>query len=116
MSGRRHAVKLYVSAQEHGRLLERAQGCDLPVSVYLRRLGTGYEPKSTLDAQAILSLIKVNADQGRLGGLLKLWLSARPGEGAAAFEVRDVLRRIEAAQLELRAIIKRLNETPGEPQ
>jgi hypothetical protein len=116
MRGRRHPVKLYVSAQEHSRLLQRARSCDLPVSVYLRRLGTGYEPKSTLDAQAILSLIKVNADQGRLGGLLKLWLSARPGEGAAAFEVRDVLRRIEAAQLELRAIIRRLNESSGELQ
>jgi hypothetical protein len=116
MRGRRHAVKLYVSAQEHGRLLQLAQGCDLPVSVYLRRLGTGYEPKSTLDAQAILSLVKVNADQGRLGGLLKLWLSERPGEGAAGFEVRQVLRRIEAGQIELRAIIKRLNESSGELQ
>jgi hypothetical protein len=116
MSGRRRPVKLYVSAEEHGRLLERAQSCDLPVSVYLRRLGTGYEPKSTPDAQAILSLIKVNADQGRLGGLLKLWLSERPGEGAARFEVRHVLRRIEAAQLELRAIIRRLSESSGEPQ
>ena len=116
MSERRHPVKLYVSAEEHRRLLQRAQSCDLPMSVYLRTLGMGYEPKSTMDAQAILSLIKVNADQGRLGGLLKLWLSERPGEGAAAFAVRQVLRRIEAAQIELRAMIKQLNETRGEPR
>jgi hypothetical protein len=77
-------VKLYVSAEEHGRLLQQAQSCDLTLSVYLRTLGMGYEPKSTMDAQAILSLIKVNADQRRLGGLLKLWLSERPGEGARA--------------------------------
>ena len=92
--------------------MERAKGCDLSVSAYLRQLGTRHELKSTLDAQAVLSLVKVNADQGRLGGLLKLWLSDRPGAGVAAFDVRRLLCEIEAAQGELRSLVKRLND-PG---
>ena len=31
--------------------------------------------KSILDQNSIADLAKVNADQGRLGGLLKLWLT-----------------------------------------
>jgi hypothetical protein len=33
--------------------------------------------KSILDQNSIADLAKVNADQGRLGGLLKLWLTNR---------------------------------------
>jgi hypothetical protein len=90
----RQAIKVYVSADERRRVAKRAAACDLSLSSYLRRLGVGQAPKSTIDAQAVLSLVKVNADQGRLGGLLKLWLSDRPGTGAPAFDVRRVLRDI----------------------
>lgn len=109
MHGRRHAIKIYVSSDEHDRLLSRAAGCDLPLSAYLRMVGTGYQPNSTMDAQTVLSLVRINADQGRLGGLLKLWLSEKPGVGASAFEVRQLLRKIEATQAELRAMVKRLD-------
>ncbi len=110
MADHRQAVKVYVSFEERERLLERARGCDLPLSAYLRRLGIGHQPRSTIDAQAVLSLLKLNADQGRLGGLLKLWLSERPGSGASAFDVRRLLGQIEATQLRLRALVRRLDE------
>ncbi len=110
MPDHRRAIKVYVSLEERERLIERARGCDLPLSAYLRRLGIGHQPKSTIDAQAVLLLLKVNADQGRLGGLLKLWLSERPGAGAPAFDVRRLLGQIEATQLRLRALVRRLDE------
>ena len=52
------------------------------MSVYLKTLGLGYEPKSLLDAERVGELLKACGDLGRLGGLLKLWLSERPGDGA----------------------------------
>jgi hypothetical protein len=52
--------------------------------------------------------VKVNADQGRLGGLLKLWLTERPGDGASTRDVRRVLQEIEATQAELRRLVQRL--------
>ena len=44
-------------------------------SAYLRALGLDMPVKSTLDQEAILELAKINGDLGRLGGLLKMWLT-----------------------------------------
>ena len=52
-----------------------AASCGLSVATYLRNVGLGYEVRSVLDHQLIHELAKINADQGRLGGLLKLWLT-----------------------------------------
>jgi len=41
----------------------------------LRRLGLGYELQSIVSQDAVIELSKINADLGRLGGLLKLWLT-----------------------------------------
>lgn len=101
-------LRLYVTPEERAQIETRAQGASLTVSSYLRTLGTGYAPKSTLDQDAILTLVKVHADQGRLGGLLKLWLSEKPGQGAPVFDVRRLLREIEAAQARLKEIVRRL--------
>jgi glycine cleavage system regulatory protein len=101
-------LKVVVSSADRAQIIERAKACDLSVSAYLRTLGTSFEPKSTLDAQAIQHLLKALADLGRLGGLLKLWLSERPGVGASTVDVRRLLRQIEAQQVQLKTIIERL--------
>ena len=36
-------------------------------------------------------LLKACGDLGRLGGLLKLWLTERPGQGAPETDVRHLL-------------------------
>jgi hypothetical protein len=101
-------LKVVVSTAERAAIIERAKACDLSVSAYLRTLGTGFEPKSTLDNQSISHLLKALADLGRLGGLLKLWLSERPGQGASTIDVRRLLRQIEAHQVQMKGIIERL--------
>jgi hypothetical protein len=47
----------------------------MSTSAYLRQVGLGMPIKSILDQNSIVDLAKVNADQGRLCGLLKLWLT-----------------------------------------
>ena len=47
----------------------------LSVAAYLRTLGLNHQPKTILDSKAVLEIAKVNGDLGRLGGLLKLWLT-----------------------------------------
>ena len=54
------------------------------------------------------TLLKVNADQGRLGGLFKLWLSGKSTPSAEALEIRKLLAAIEESQLKLKAAIGRL--------
>jgi hypothetical protein len=53
-------------------------------------------------------LVKVAGDQGRLGGLLKLWLVDQPGKGAPEIEVRRLLERLGDLQTTLAEIVGRL--------
>lgn len=102
-------IKVVASAAERTEIKRLAGAASLSTSAYLRTLGLAWLPKSTLDCQTVLALSKVIADQGRLGGLLKLWLSERPGVGAPTTDVRRLLREIEETQAELRGVIGKLS-------
>ncbi len=82
-----------------------AQNTKLSNSEFLRNLGQGYEPKSTFDKEAIHELAKIHANQGRLGGLLKLWLSEKKGEGAPVKSVRSLLQEIETLQFAMAKLV-----------
>jgi hypothetical protein len=68
----------------------------------------GHSPKSIFDQDAILALVKLHADQGRLGGLLKLWLSEKPGQGSSVRGVKGLLQQIEGLQRELKILVGNL--------
>ena len=106
---RKRPLKVFVSERERADIETRAAATGLSVSAYLRNLGLGFQPHSTLDQQAILALLKVNADQGRLGGLFKLWLSGQSAPPAETTEVRKLLTAIEECQLKLKALVGRLS-------
>lgn len=72
---KRKIISVRVELNEYEIIRLMASQCDLAPSTYLRNLGIGHEPKSHLDAQVTIELAKLNADLGRLGGLLKIWLS-----------------------------------------
>src|SRR5271157_2896911 len=107
---RNRHLKVVVSARERAEIETRAAATGLSVSAYLRNLGLGFQPHSTLDQEAVLALLKVNADQGRLGGLFKFWLS---GQSEPSGETRDILKlrvAIEDCQLKLKALIGQLSD------
>ena len=95
---RKRHLKVVVSARERAQIEERAKVAGLSVSAYLRTAGLGHPIRSVLDYDAVRDLAKVNGDQGRLGGLLKLWLVDRPGRGASEIDVRRLLERIGELQ------------------
>ena len=68
-------IKVWVTPSEKQAIDANAKACGMSMSAYLRQVGIGMPVKSILDHQCIADLAKVNADQGRLGGLLKLWLT-----------------------------------------
>ena len=105
---RQRPLKVFVNPEERLAIETKASAAGLSVSAYLRAAALGLKVDSALDQKAILGLLQVNADQGRLGGLLKLWLTARPGEGASTSEVRQLLQKIETVQIKLLALIDRL--------
>ena len=52
----------------------KASEAGLTIAEYLRNLGLGYTVSSVIDNRQVDALLKINADLGRLGGLIKLWL------------------------------------------
>jgi uncharacterized protein (DUF1778 family) len=110
---REHPLKTFVSPEERLAIESKAQAAGLTVSSYLRNAALSQPISSTANQQAFLGLLKVNADQGRLGGLLKLWLSTKAGHGAKAIDVRRLLREIEETQKRMRALIEAAASTLG---
>jgi Mobilization protein NikA len=105
---RRCPLRVIVSASERSRIEERARSAGLSVSAYLRTAGLCHPIRSAFDHEAVVELAKVNGDQGRLGGLLKLWLADRPGIGAPETDVRLLLDRIAELQGRLAEIAGRI--------
>ena len=106
-------LKVYCLPSERAKITENAQAVGLTVSSYLLNVGIGYEIKSTLDSQLVGDLVKVNADLGRLGGLLKLWLTddkklAATGHALTEGTVRALLKRIEDTQAVMYESVKKL--------
>ena len=83
---------------------------------YLRDVGQGYQIKGVMDYQHVRELVRVNGDLGRLGGLLKLWLTddvrtLQFGEAT----ILALLGRIEATQDEMSRIMKAVVQPRAEP-
>ncbi|XVK05868.1 conjugal transfer protein TraJ [Maridesulfovibrio sp. FT414] len=77
--------------------------CSLSVSEFLKRIALGHEIKSRTDQQARLDLLKTNADLGRLGGLLKMWIL---DDDKHRIDVERLLEDIRLAQKEIVAKVR----------
>lgn len=105
---RQRPLRVVVSDDERTRIEQRAATAGLSVSGFLRAAGLNQPIRSVLDHDAIMALAKVNADQGRLGGLLKLWLTEQPGQEVSGTEIHQLLDRIGEAQAKLAEIAGRV--------
>lgn len=68
-------IKVYCLPEERALIEENAKQHGLSASSFLRNVGLGVKVSGVLDQDAIGELAKINADLGRLGGLLKMWLT-----------------------------------------
>lgn len=80
MDKRTHMLRVRVTGDEHRAIQAAAQAAGLPVSEWLRRVGSGSDPR-------ISALRELRGELGRQGGLLKLAL----GGGRSVGELRDAL-------------------------
>ena len=79
-------------------------------SSFLRLVGQGYVMRSILDYERVEDLAKINGDLGRLGGLLKLWLTDDAkltafGMAQMSKTIVGVLDEIRANQTAIREIM-----------
>lgn len=69
------AIKVYCLPEEREIIEKNAKRAGISVARYLRDVGQGYQVKGVMDYHYVRELIRINGDLGRLGGLLKLWLT-----------------------------------------
>ncbi len=101
------AIRVYCLPQERHLIETNARAAGLSVAAYLRNVGMGYQIRGIIDNTEVERLAKINGDLGRLGGLLKLWLTndvrtAQYGESV----IRAVLDRILDTQSKMLEIMK----------
>ena len=98
----RHFI-LRLNDDDRQRLDALANATSLTRAEVIKRLIRGERLKSTIDAQAFAQLGHTMADLGRLGGLLKWWLSGeeRSPDGHR-LDIRHLLTLIEERQDEVK--------------
>ena len=100
-------LRVPVLPAEEAQIKRLAAAAGLPVAAYLRKVGLGYRLQGILDHRRVEELARINGDLGRLGGLLKLWLTN--DERTAAFgeaTIRAVLAKITDTQDEMHAVMR----------
>jgi hypothetical protein len=100
------AFRVYATPEERAQIIATAQACNLSVSEFLRTLGAGYAPAAWLDAEAMERLRQAIAEQGRLGGLLKMWLTDREKyDQTTMWTMRKLSETLTISQKEIREIV-----------
>lgn len=98
-------LNIRLSPKEYDEICEKSENHGLTMSSFMRNLAMNYKVYSTVDAKAINDLLKVAADQGRLGGLLKSWLSQNSRD---LRELNELIKEITDTQALLKAKAREL--------
>lgn len=100
---RTEQIKAYVTPAEFTLIMESSDRAGLSLSEFARRVCLGFRVESREDQQARRELLKVNADLGRLGGLLKQALASGHKE-----QIYGLLHKIDQLQASLKVKIRAL--------
>ena len=100
---RTERLQAYVTPEEFTLIMESSDRAGLSMSEFTRRVCLGFRVESREDQQARRELLKVNADLGRLGGLLKQALAIGHKE-----QLYGLLHKIDQLQASLKARIREL--------
>lgn len=102
-------IKVYCLPEEKKQIEAQAARAGMSMAHYLREVGQGYQIRGVVDAEQVRELARINGDLGRLGGLLKLWLTddTRAAEFGSA-TIFAVLNKIRTTQDEIGNIMTRI--------
>ncbi len=100
-------LRVPVLPSEEQEIKRLAAAAGLPVAAYLRNVALGYRVTGILDNKRVEELARINGDLGRLGGLLKLWLTDDPRTAAfGEATILAVLSKIVDTQEEMHKIMR----------
>lgn len=106
-------ICVYCLPHEKAEIETLAKASGNSASSYLRLVGQGYVVRGILDYEHVAELAKINGDLGRLGGLLKLWLTddaklATFGVTPTSRSIVGVLEEIRGNQVAIREVMARI--------
>lgn len=109
-------IKVYCLPEERAEIEAMANASGHSASTYLRLVGMGYRIHGVIDAEQVREMVRVNGDLGRLGGLLKLWLTndARVA-GFTPATIHGLLSKIETMRDEMSRIMEKVVRPRAEP-
>lgn len=100
-------LKVYCRPEEKTCIEGNARNAGMSTARFLREVGQGYSVRGIVDYEQVRELARINGDLGRLGGLLKLWLT--DDVRTAQFGMNTVLRlldRIETNQNQMAEVMR----------
>ena len=103
------AVRVYCLPEERQQIGENAARAGMSVSSFLLAAGCGYKITGIVDYEQVRELARINGDLGRLGGLLKLWLTddAKAAQIGAPV-IAAMLKRIEKNQDDMAVVMRKI--------
>ena len=100
-------LRVPVLPEEAAAIKRLAATAGLPVAAYLRNVALSHRFKRSLDDSGVEDLVRLNGDLGRLGGLLKLWLTNDPRTAHYGPPlIHAVLSKIEITMDEMQEIMQ----------
>lgn len=102
-------IKVYCLPEERAKIEANSKATGMSMAAFLREVGQGYEVTGITDYERVRELAKMSGDLGRMGGLLKWWLT--DDERTAAFGRETIIRlleRIEENQDEMAGVMKKI--------
>ncbi len=99
-------IPVRVTPEEKKEIELKSKKCSLAASTYLRTVGLEKRIKSTFDSQVLIELAKLRAELGRLGGLVKAWLSPKQTDMGVTPEAKEYLKNNKPA---LKTLLRELD-------
>ena len=85
----------------------------MSIASYLRATGLKRRPRSIIDRQHIAEVVKLKADLGRVGGLLKAWVFKEgPRRPEDPERIGDLVSEIEQLTGHIQDVVNRLDPMP----
>ncbi len=100
-------IKVYCLPEERKIIEENAKLAGMSLSAFLLSVGQGYQVQGIVDYERVRDLARINGDLGRVGGLLKLWLTDDVRKAVVGSKaIYDLLARIDEAQAQMADVMK----------
>lgn len=96
-------IPIRVTPEEKNRLQELAKAHGLRLSEYMRQAGFVQEITSRTEIETVLQLAKINADQARLGNMLKLAIDMENN-----LKIERLITEIRQTQQQLKDAVNRV--------